>query len=393
MTSMDRRRLLMAAAALPLGLTGGLAWQSRRALGAAPARTLVLVELNGGNDGLNSVVPYRNPAYARARPKLAVKRDAVLQLDENLGLHPALEPLMTAWQAGDLGIALGVGYPRPNRSHFRSIEIWNTASTSEETLQEGWLNRALGEAGNPSPLDGGLGVILGGAAGPLAGDALTSVVMKDRRQLRKATHLLDGGDAGSDNPALDHILSIRRRAHSAARQIETRLADAPALQMSFPNSGLGRQLQLAAAMIVGNVPAAVVKVQQGGYDTHAGQAGRHPRLLGELASTLAAFRHALKQAGAWDRCLIMTYAEFGRRVAENASGGTDHGTAAPHILMGGRLRGGLYGQQPSLSDLDAGDLRYTLDFRQLYASLASDWLGLPAGLAAFGRKKPLPILL
>ena len=402
MKAIDRRQLLLTAAALPLALSAGgvsaggvYAGEAAAATAAATAtatRTLVLIELNGGNDGLNSVVPYRDPAYARARPQLAVKRDTVLQLDEALGLHPNLEPLMAAWQAGDLAIALGVGYPRPNRSHFRSIEIWNTASTSEETLYEGWLNRAVSESGAATPLQGGLGVILGGPAGPLAGDALTSVVMKDRRQLRRATRLLDGSDAGSANPALDHILAVRRQAHSAARQIEARLAEGPAQRLSFPNTVIGRQLEQAAAMIVSRVPAAVVKVQQGGYDTHAGQAGRHPRLLAELAAALAAFRQALKRAGGWERCLVMTYAEFGRRVGENASGGTDHGTAAPHFLLGGRVRGGFIGQQPSLTDLDAGDLRYSLDFRQLYASLATQWLGLPQGLAAFGGQRPLPIL-
>lgn len=391
MASFDRRRLLLTAAALPLGIAAATSWPGSAARAAAP-RTLVLLELNGGNDGLNTVVPYGDRAYTAARPKLAVKRDDVLQLDERLGLHPSLAPLMEPWKEGELGIALGVGYPRPNRSHFRSIEIWNTASTSEETLQQGWLQTALAEAGEGSPLGGQLGVVLGGPPGPLAGDSLTAVVMKDRRQLQTATRLLEGGGAESANPALEHILSVRLQAHDAAQQIEARLKKAPAIKANFPKTGLGRQLQLAATMIAGDVPAAVIKVQQGGYDTHAGQAGRHPRLLSELAEAVAAFRTALKEVGAWERCLLMTYAEFGRRVAENASGGTDHGTAAPHFLLGGRLRGGFYGQQPSLTDLEDGDLRHGLDFRQLYAGAAVDWLGLPSGLAALGGQKALPFL-
>ncbi|NIA70174.1 DUF1501 domain-containing protein [Pelagibius litoralis] len=387
MTDLNRRRLLAATAALPLGL--GL--MPRKVLGSVPQKTLVLVELSGGNDGLNTVVPYGDAAYYRARPKLAIKRDAVLPLDERLGLHPALEPLMEPWRGRELAVVLGLGYPAPNRSHFRSIEIWNTASQSNEVRQHGWLHQAVSEAGGLLPPQGRLGIVLGGAPGPLAGDALTAVIMKDSKQLARAAAMAGNGTLQTANPALDHILSVRRQTQEAARQIEARLASAPALGASFPKTPLGRQLKQAAALIAGGVPASVIKVQHAGYDTHAGQAGRHPRLLGELASSLAAFRRALRETGAWDRCLVMTYAEFGRRVGENASAGTDHGTAAPHFLLGGRLRGGLHGHQPSLIDLDGGDLRHSLDFRQVYAAIAAGWLGLPAGLESLGRPDPLDL--
>ena len=389
MACMNRRHLLASALALPLGLSP----LSRAAAGEEPgaSRTLVLLELAGGNDGLNSVVPYSDPAYYRARPKLAVERDRVLQLDETLGLNPALEPLMAAWEAGDLATVLGVGYPRPNRSHFRSIEIWNTASTSDETLQDGWLQRAVIEAGGLPPGLGALGVVLGGPAGPLAGTALSTLVMKDKRQLQAAARLLDGTTAQSPNPALDHILAVRRQAQAASVRIEARLATARPLKTDFPETALGRQLQLAATLVASTAPAAVIKVQQGGYDTHAGQAGQHPRLLGDLAASLSAFRRALLEAGAWQRCLVMTYAEFGRRVRENASGGTDHGTAAPHFLMGGSVSGGLYGRQPSLSDLEGGDLRHSVDFRRLYATAAQGFLGLPAGPGVFAGHRPLAV--
>ena len=389
MTPMNRRHLLASALALPLGLSA----LSRAAAGEerGSSRTLILLELAGGNDGLNSVVPYSNPAYYRSRPKLAVQRDRVLQVDESLGLNPALEPLMAAWEAGDLAAVLGVGYPRPNRSHFRSIEIWNTASASDETLQDGWLDRAVTEAGGLPPGLGELGVVLGGPAGPLAGTALTTLVMKDQRQLKAAAPLLDGKGAHSPNPALDHILAVRRQAQAASGRIEARLAAAAPLKTNFPKTALGRQLQLAATLIASAAPAAVIKVQQGGYDTHAGQAGQHPRLLGDLAASLSAFRRALLEAGAWRRCLVMTYAEFGRRVQENASGGTDHGTAAPHLLMGGPVSGGLYGRQPSLGDLEGGDLRHSVDFRQLYATAAQGFLGLPAGPGVFAGHRPLAV--
>ncbi len=390
MDPISRRRLLATAAALPFGLPSGLA--ALRAEAATPEpRILILIELSGGNDGLNTVVPYRDPAYYRARRQLAVAADKVIQLDEALGLNPALEPLMPAWQAQDMTIALGLGYPGPNRSHFRSIEIWNTASDSAEVLHQGWLHQLLREADGSLPQQRRLGIVLGGATGPLTGDALTTVVMKNQQQLKRAAGLPVNGSEKPGNPALDHILAVRRQTHDAASQITAKLAKSQPLKTEFPMSPLGRQLAQAAALIAGGVPAAVIKVQQGGYDTHAGQAGRHPRLLGDLAAALAAFRGTLIETGSWQNCLVMTYAEFGRRVGENASGGTDHGTAAPQLLMGGRLRGGLLGRQPSLTDLEGGDLRHSLDFRRLYAGVAADWLGLPRGLATFGPQKPLDL--
>jgi len=387
MIALSRRSLLTAAAASPLA---GL-WVPF-AGAAEPPRVLVLVELNGGNDGLNTVIPYADPAYARARPRLAVPRDQVLQLDERLGLHPALAPLLPAWQAGELAIALGVGYPRPNRSHFRSIEIWNSASEAEESLQHGWLHRVITEAGAMPAGFAPQGIVLGGPEGPLTGSALSPVVLRDSRQLHEAAELPGASAAGAANPALAHILATRARMQGAAREIERRLRAGPALTTAFPKGELGRQLRQAALLIAAGVETSVFKLQHSGYDTHAQQAGRHAALLGELAEGLAAFRLALLEAGAWRRTLVATYAEFGRRVAENASGGSDHGSAAPHFLLGGRLRGGLLGEQPPLGDLEAGDLRHRLDFRRLYASLAGDWLRLPPAPASLGRHKPLALL-
>lgn len=388
----SRRRLLATAAAAPLGgVVAGLA--PSRAWGrSAPApRILVLVELNGGNDGLNTVVPYADPAYAAARPQLAVPRERVLQLDEGLGLHPSLAPLRPLWDSRELSLALGVGYERPNRSHFRSIEIWNSGSTAAETLQEGWLSRVLTETGGRegSPAQG---IVLGGPEGPLAGPGLTSVVLRDPRRLRQAAALLDGKPAAPANPALAHILAERQRMQSAAEAIARRLAEAPPLRTTFPETALGRQLQRSARLIAAGAPASVYKLRHSGYDTHAGQAARHARLLDELAEGLAAFRAAMVEWGIWERTLVMTYAEFGRRVAENASGGSDHGSAAPHFLLGGRLRGGFLGAQPALDDLEGGDLKPRLDFRRLYAAVAGDWLGLPPAPDSLGRHRPLALL-
>jgi uncharacterized protein (DUF1501 family) len=234
--------------------------------------------------------------------------------------------------------------------------------------------------------------VLGGPEGPLAGAALAPVVMRDPRQLAEATRLLGSGTTTAANPALAHILATRARTQGAAEEIGRRLHEAPAMTTVFPNSALGRQLEIAAALIAAAAPASVIKLQHSGYDTHAQQSDRHVALLAELAAGLAAFRRAMVEMDAWQRVLVMTYAEFGRRVAENASGGTDHGTAAPHFLLGGRLRGGLYGAQPGLGDLEGGDLRPALDFRRLYASVAGDWLGLPPAPASLGQQASLPLI-
>ena len=377
-------------------LAGGLAVAAAPLAPALPAaaagrdqRILVLLELNGGNDSLNSVVPYADPAYRRARSSLAVPRDQVLQLDERLGLNRALEPLMPAWQADELAIVLGVGYPRPNRSHFRSIEIWNSASDSETLETEGWVSRVM--ATSRASTTGVDGIVLGGPSGPLAGPAIKSVVMRQPERFLRRAQAVGQSDAVADNPALRHILQVRSEIHTGAQEIEARLAGTPSPGGEFPRGPLGRQFATAARLILAGVPLRVIKLAQGGYDTHAGQAGRHRALLADLGKTLAAFRSALQKGGAWDRVLVMSYAEFGRRVAQNASGGTDHGTAAAHLLLGGKVRGGLHGQHPSLTDLEGGDLRHTLDFRQLYASAAHDWLGLPRAGSPLARFAPLDL--
>jgi uncharacterized protein (DUF1501 family) len=396
LTALTRRRLIAGSCRLGAALPFVTALPFGAALAAAGPRILVLVELNGGNDGLNSVVPYADPAYYAARPTLAVPRDQVLQLDERLGLHPDLVALLPSWQAGELAIALGVGYQPANRSHFRSIEIWNTASEAGENLAEGWLQRVVAETvARGVPPGAGFaarGIVLGGPEGPLAGNAFPTVVMRDPRQLREAADLLAGDGEGARNPALSHILATRSRLHGAAEEIARQLKTSPAPTNEFPRSAVGRQLHQTAALIGAGVSASVIKVQHSGYDTHAQQHGRHATLLRELAEGLMAFRAAMVEAGAWHRCLVMTYAEFGRRVAENASGGSDHGTAAPHLLLGGGIKGGFLGEQPALDDLEAGDLRPRLDFRRLYAAVAQDWLGLPPATASLGNHRPLPLL-
>ena len=336
-------------------------------------RSLVLVELKGGNDGLNTLVPHTDPDYYRLRPRLAIPADAVLALDDRLGLHPSLGPLLPAWQAGELAWVQGLGYNQPNRSHFRSIDIWETASDSDQVLEQGWLGRVM-PARAPDALPDV--VILGGDDGPAHGGPLRVITLKTPEQFaREAAGLRQSESTFAPTPALAHLHAVRAQVRQAASEVRQALKSSGETPLAFPRSPLGDQLREVTRMLLAGMAIPVFKVQIGSFDTHANQLVRHQRLLAQLAEALAAFRHALGTAGLWDQVLLMTYSEFGRRVAENGTGGTDHGTAAPHLVLGGRVKGGLYGEAPSLSALDRGDLLYTTDYRRLYTTLAQGWWG------------------
>jgi uncharacterized protein (DUF1501 family) len=354
----------------------------------APSRALVLVELNGGNDGLNTIIPYADRRYAELRPRLAIARDSVLTLSDQLGLHPALEPLLPAWRDKELAIVLGVGYPEPNRSHFRSIEIWDTASRADETLTEGWLARLFAR----HPLPAGYAAhsaVFGRGEGPMSGPHMRNLVLHDPQRFLQAAGKLRELPAAAHNAALAHLLVVHNETHQAAGVMQERLRATAELTARFPATRLGRELEAAARLLVAHAPIAVIKVSHGSFDTHSQQRATHERLLKELAEALAAFRMALKQERLWDQTLVLTYSEFGRRVAENGGQGTDHGTAAPHFLLGGRVRGGFHGQQPSLARLADGDLVHHVDFRSLYATVARHWWG--AGGEFLGRHE-FPLL-
>ncbi len=380
---MQRRDLLKAMAALPVVIVAP-AWLQRlwaaESLGSPgdpglASRILVLVELHGGNDGLNTVIPFGDSAYHALRPKLAIPREQIKQLTPRLGLHPALEPLVPLWE-NDLAIVAGVGYPRPNRSHFRSIEIWETGSDSEQTLDDGWLARLFHHHPLPSHFTAE-GLLLGrGDAGPLAGNRSRTITLRDPDEFLREAEMVRPVQRMSANRALAHILEVQREISDAAVDFQSRLQKTPSLGTSFPSTKIGKQLEIAATLLIAHTPVAVVKVTHGSFDTHAGQLPMHQRLLEELAQALIAFRSAMIKHALWDRVLLTTYSEFGRRVAENASNGTDHGTAAPHFLLGGQVKGGLFGTQPGLTNLQDGDLKHTIDFRSLYNTIIRNWWSL-----------------
>jgi uncharacterized protein (DUF1501 family) len=380
-----RRALLAAAAVAPFAGMPAFA----QALVSTPRRALlVLVELRGGNDGLNTVVPYADPLYTKLRPRLAIDRDRVLKLTPDMGLHPALEKLLPAWEDKRLAIVQGVGYPDPNLSHFRSIEIWDTASKSDEYLEAGWLSRTF--ASSPSPAGYAAdGVVVGaGGMGPLAGRGARAIALVNPEQFLRNARLARG-EGEARNRALAHILRIERDVVASARKLDARHA----FTASFPPGPFGNAVATASQLAANEAGVSVVRLSLDGFDTHAYQLGRHEALLRQLGEGLAALRAALVEAQRWDSTVVATYAEFGRRPKENHTGGTDHGTASAHLVLGGGVRGGLYGPRPALDALDGeGNLPHGVDFRAYYATLLERLWQAESRRILGGRFAPLEFL-
>lgn len=371
---------------------------------------LVVMQLAGGNDGLNTVVPFADDAYHKARPGLAIKAGSVRRIDDYCGLHPALENLSAMLEDGDAAVVQGVGYPNPNRSHFRATEIWHTASDADKNEATGWLGRYCDAAcsgedpGAPLAVadqvpqllasDSGRALAMGNPRDFQFEDGMEPAAM----ELEEDPASSDGGSIGMlygehgheppvaeflQRTALDAVASSAR-----VQDILRRSHEGPA----YPGTDLGRRLQLVARLIGGGMSTRVYYVSLGGFDTHANQAGSHERQLQTFDRAVAAFRADLKHQGNDDRVLLLTFSEFGRRVAQNASGGTDHGAAAPLFLFGGGVRGGLHGKHPSLTSLQRGDLVHHTDFRSVYATILEHWLQTPSA-SVLGRDfGTLPLL-
>ncbi|MFL6528905.1 MAG: DUF1501 domain-containing protein [Chthoniobacterales bacterium] len=380
-------------------------------------RILVVLQLAGGNDGLNTVVPFADDIYYRSRPKLGIAADKVLKLDNYAGLNGRLTGLKSLFDEGHLAVVQGVGYPNPNRSHFRSTEIWQTASDAERNENEGWLGKYFDSCCRGA--DPTVGVAIGEQM-PQAFAATnpTGVTFAKPEQFRwlpsdkqamsaeeaffrqlngmdeeSSSLPNDGGSIGTlpgrakaEQSTLDFL---QRTALDAQLSSDKILAIARKYKstVAYPQGQLAASLSLIARMIAGGLPTRVYYASQGGYDTHAGQINAHDRLMGELNDALAAFVADLKQQGNFGRVLLMTFSEFGRRVTENANNGTDHGAAAPMFLLGGGVKPGLYGKYPSLADLDHGDLKFNTDFRSVYGTVLDQWLGAPSQ-TVLGRRFP-----
>jgi uncharacterized protein (DUF1501 family) len=343
------------------------------------ARTLILVELKGGNDGLNTIVPYADPNYRKFRPNLALGRDKVITLNERLGFHPILEPLLPLWNDHQMAVALGVGYPDPNLSHFRSIDIWDTGSDSDVVMNDGWISQLFTESSPPAHYAADAIVLGRYRPGPIIGDnaRIISLANEPNKNLKKASKI-DTASNLRANPALLHLLKKRLDLREAAEAIIAKRIENVVMSTVFPDTNLGAQFAVAARLLSAGVEIPVIKLSINGFDTHVKQEQLHSELLGEVAGAVTTFATEMKAQGLWEKVLIMTYSEFGRRPAENNSIGTDHGTSAPHFFLGGKVKGGFYGQQPKLVDLQNGNMKHTLHYRSLYATLAREWWGLDA---------------
>jgi uncharacterized protein (DUF1501 family) len=339
---------------------------------------LILVELKGGNDGLNTVIPFADPAYYTLRRNIGIKREQMIQLDEHTALHPALQPLMPLWRSRQLAIVQGVSYAQPNLSHFRSIEIWDTASRSDQYLRDGWLTRAF--ATRPVPIGFVAdGLVIGSAEmGPLANGARAIALVNP-------TQFAPGSRLATTPPRLKTAFpgGVFGSSIKTAMQV---LAASDTLKLT----GAGRA---PLEQRSGGQRVAVIRLTLNGFDTHQNQPGQQAALLEQLAEGMVAMQAALVELGRWNETLVMTYAEFGRRPRENESNGTDHGTVAPHFVTGRRVRGGLYGVPPMLARLDGnGNLPVGVDFRQIYATVLGAWWGLDASTILQQRFEPLPLL-
>jgi uncharacterized protein (DUF1501 family) len=362
--------------------------------GSSEERILILVELKGGNDGLNTVVPYADGAYYQLRPVIGIKAEEVTRLDEKTGLHPELKPLQALWDKGELGIVQGVGYPQPNLSHFRSIEIWQTASKSTEYLADGWAARGMKAGYGAKRNFTAEGVLIGGGElGALTGARAVSLNNPEAFvNQSKFAHDMEASPI-KGNLALTHLLQVESDINHAAQGLrgETYNFTTP-----FPAGAFGNGVKAAAQVVAsqkgkGGVP--VITLTLGSFDTHQNQLGTHGNLLRQFAEGMSALRSALMELGAWDRTLVMTFSEFGRRARQNNSNGSDHGTVAPHFVAGGAVRGGLYGQPPDLTRLDATqNALYSTDFRQLYATVAKDWWGVSPEAVTRGNFEPVKFL-
>jgi uncharacterized protein (DUF1501 family) len=389
---------------------------------------LVVLQMAGGNDGINTVVPYASDYYHQARPRIALSAANVLKLNDQIGLHPAMTGFKDLYDSGNLSVVQGVGYPNPNRSHFRSTEIWQTASDSETFEKYGWIGRYFDNAcGGCDPTVGVAveqqlpqsffsktlkGVCMnnpqdyrfmsGNHPRPGQQDMVeTSYEKLNDITVTTAADENSGGSIGmlatgmpmTGGRAVDFIERTALDAQVSSDEIRG-IAARVQNQAQYPASQLGNSLRLVAKLIGGGLPTRIYYVSQGGYDTHTNQLATQQRLLGDLGNSVKAFCDDLKAQGNMQRVLVMTFSEFGRRVSDNANGGTDHGAAAPLFIVGNKVQAGLLGAYPSLApqDLFQGDIKYNVDFRSVYAAVLENWLKTPS-VPILGRQfTPLPVV-
>ena len=364
-------------------------------------RCLVLINLYGGNDGLNCVVPHGNDRYYQMRPGLAIDRNAVLAIDAQTGLNPGMRSFKALYDKGMMAIVQGVGYPNPDHSHFRSTEIWQTAAP-DRYEHTGWLGRYFDQAGlAPANLFKGVAV----------SKVLPEALVSERTDIPAIPGLGDYSMIADSNaaasrafarqandrtlpfasPYLAHVMQIEGDAQRSSQELPKLVAGYKPMA-SYPATVLGRSLALAAQIVGSNLGTKAIYVEHGSFDTHFNQKATQDRLLTQLSDAVGAFYQDLAAHGNDRRVLTLTFSEFGRRIDENGSRGTDHGEASPLFLIGGGVKGGLYGTAPDLAVTNMGNVRFTVDFRSVYATVLERWLGRPAATVLNGQFQQLPVL-
>jgi len=365
---------------------------------------LVVVQLTGGNDGLNTVVPFKNETYYKIRPTLAIKKDEVKKLTDDLGFHPAMDELAKLYTDDSaVCVVQGVGYPNPNQSHFRSMDIWHAASTAEN-LTDGWLGRTL--KAQPAPA---FHLAAGNETSPLALTGapvrVPSVASLDDFKLKTAA--ASGADgvaqkgvitgvadtSGGGNGLLDFVSRTQMNTYASSEKLAA-LGKNYTPKVPYPNTALANRLKLAAQLVDGGIGARIFYVALDGFDTHSGQGGAtgaHADLWRQVSEGVSAFYRDLAGRGHKERLCIMTFSEFGRRAHENGSKGTDHGSGAPMVLIGGKVKPGIVGEHPSLTKLEDGNLVHSTDFRRVYAAVLEQWLGVDSKSVLGAQFKPVEV--
>ena len=332
---------------------------------------VVFVQLNGGNDGLNTFIPFEDALYYDLRPKISLSKTEVLNSAKGMAFHPALKGFALMQQSGDLSVIQNVGYPNPVRSHFRSQEIWQTAPTNQEYLNDGWLGRYLDLQCKEHQPTAGINLdSIDNLA--LKGEEPNSITVKDPERFRTKSKAENEGQL-SNNPQLDFVRKIANSVVEGSDDIQKALAKSTASDVVYPKTGLSKNLEWISKLIKGNLNSKVYYTSLGGFDTHDNQLAIHKNKLTELNDAVYSFYEDLKKSKQLQNVTIVVFSEFGRRVKDNGRG-TDHGTAAPMFIIGGNNRGQVIGNNPNLSNLDNGDLKHEIDFRSVYASILKNKL-------------------
>lgn len=352
-----------------------------------PDNILVVCQLSGGNDGLNTVVPFADPLYAKARPTLALKGDEVLHLNEAMGLHPTMGGLATLYKEGKVAIVQNVGYPNPNRSHFKSMDIWQSASPDAK-LPFGWIGRSMDERlaqqmYNPVACVGlsterPLALQAKDASIPCFASLADIKSLVGNADAEKLLRQIQGRDA-EQGSAIRTIQDANRAALDAMNLLNAKLDSAKPKQ-TYGENRFGRGFAQISQLLMASPQTRVVYFSHGGFDTHSRQKDAHAKLMQEFSDAVLAFQREMEAAGLDKKVTLLVFSEFGRRVEENGSLGTDHGEAAPMFLIGSRVKGGFHGPNPDLANLSRGDVPWKTDFRSVYATTLENWLGNDAGL-------------